>query len=191
MGGGPAGIILLLALTGLALAYSNGGADVSRCLVCFQSGVLIAIHKKHLLSESRAGALASLAIASVAIAKIIGLTGMANILVMTSGACCLLIAVLSANPLVQFRMLDHAVARFTGQISYSIYLMHVPVIYVLVQAFHAFGIASCPIFVVAPLLILATLVSTLAASYLSYWWIEFPSIRIGLYCSRLKGLRSM
>ena len=90
-------------------------------------------------------------------------------LMITAGNCVILVAALA---LVRFRdMLLLAPVRVLGRISYSFYLLHIPVLL----------LAVCLLWVRVPHLALfaVALAATTLLAMLSYRWIELPSIAFG------------
>ena len=81
-------------------------------------------------------------------------------------ACCYVIAAFSSPTLVRF--LSGGAALWLGKVSYSLYLVHLPILLTLVHLFAG----QVPL----PALLGATVVLSLIAAGLSYRWIESPAI---------------
>ena len=68
-----------------------------------------------------------------------------------------------------------------GDISFSLYLVHFPVMVALVTV--GAGMLHLPVFGLWPLsavsLMAATLLSSVGLAYISYHWIELPGIKLG------------
>jgi len=81
-------------------------------------------------------------------------------------ACCYVIAAFASPTLV--RILSGGAASWLGKVSYSLYLVHLPILLTLVHLFSG----QAPL----PALLGATVVLSLVAAGLSYRWIESPAI---------------
>jgi peptidoglycan/LPS O-acetylase OafA/YrhL len=173
---GPA---LLIGLMGLGWLRSTGGTDVSRFLFCFQLGFLIAVGRERIPASLPSASLACLAVGLFAGARPGGLSGFGNTIVLAAGAGLLMVAVLSLARAPVAHWLDHRVSRFAGQVPYSVYLLHIPVIFVMVQLFARAGFAAWPAGVLVPAFFLSTLITTLVIAALRYRWVEAPSVRLG------------
>ncbi len=173
------GIVLLLGLMGLGWLHSTGGTDVSRFLFCFQLGLLIAVGRERIPASLPSALLATLAVGLFAGARLGGLTGFGNTIVLAGGSGLLMVAVLSLARAPVAHWLDHRVSRFAGQVSYSVYLLHIPVIFVMAQLFARAGFAAWPAGVLVPTFFVSTLIATLGIAALCYRWVEAPSVRLG------------
>ena len=76
------------------------------------------------------------------------------------------------------RVLSGKVLTWLGRVSYSLYLLHLPV---LLTVFHLFA-GKAPLSV----LIAATVGISLLAAQLSYMWIETPAIALGRWATRIR-----
>ena len=81
-------------------------------------------------------------------------------------ACCYVIAAFTSSTLVRF--LSGGAALWLGKVSYSLYLVHLPILLTLLHLFSG----QVPL----PALLAATVVISLIAAGLSYRWIESPAI---------------
>jgi peptidoglycan/LPS O-acetylase OafA/YrhL len=110
------------------------------------------------------------------------------------GACGLIVYFVANErfPTVQ-RFLAKPGMRFLGRISYSLYLLHLPVIYFVVKVMSQFGIASTNFERVLSFAVLATVVSavTIPLSALTYWRVERPASDIGRHFASLIGKTGM
>lgn len=84
-------------------------------------------------------------------------------------ATCYVVAAFASPTLV--RLLSGKAASWLGKVSYSLYLVHLPILLTLVHLFSG----QVPL----PLLLAATVVLSLVAAGLSYRWIESPAIAFG------------
>jgi peptidoglycan/LPS O-acetylase OafA/YrhL len=80
------------------------------------------------------------------------------------------------------KLLSGKVLSWLGQVSYSLYLLHLPV---LLTVFHLFS-DKAPLGV----LIAATVGLSLIAAHLSYRWIEQPSMALGRWATRAKTAKA-
>lgn len=110
------------------------------------------------------------------------------------GACGLIVYFVASQrfPTVQ-RFLTKPGVRFLGRISFSLYLLHLPVIYFVVKVMSQFGIASTNFERVLSFAVLATVVSavTIPLSALTYWTVERPASDIGRHFASLIGKTRM
>jgi peptidoglycan/LPS O-acetylase OafA/YrhL len=84
---------------------------------------------------------------------------------------------------------DHAVARFLGKISYSIYLWHAPIVFFLSGAYARLDALPGPVTLHFLLDIMLTLAVTIPLSWLSYRIVERPGIELGRQVlARLAGV---
>lgn len=84
-------------------------------------------------------------------------------------ASCYVIAAFASPTLV--RLLTGGAASWLGKVSYSLYLVHLPILLTLVHLFSG----QVPL----PFLLAATVVLSLIAAGLSYRWVESPAIAFG------------
>ena len=68
--------------------------------------------------------------------------------------------------------------RFVGRISYSLYLAHLPIVWLVGAALGALGVAASEPGSLMLLALLGTAL-TVAAATLSFAWLERPFIRVG------------
>jgi peptidoglycan/LPS O-acetylase OafA/YrhL len=110
------------------------------------------------------------------------------------GACGLIVYFVASQrfPTVQ-RFLTKPGVRFLGRISFSLYLLHLPVIYFVVKVMSQFGIATTNFERVLSFAVLATVVSavTIPLSALTYWRVERPASDIGRHFASLIGKTRM
>ena len=95
-------------------------------------------------------------------------------------ACCYVTAAFASPTLV--RLLTGAAASWLGKVSYSLYLVHLPILLTLVHLFAGH--------VPLPVLLAATVVLSLIAAGLSYRWIESPAIAFGRKVTQPKPSRT-
>jgi peptidoglycan/LPS O-acetylase OafA/YrhL len=102
-------------------------------------------------------------------------------------AACL-VALIAWRPVALFRPLDLGVVRFYGKISYSFYLLHLLGILFANQALAAanFPLAALPASFAMITVLIASVLMTTPAAYLSWRYIEVPFINLG---KSFKGYR--
>ena len=91
----------------------------------------------------------------------------------------LLVAVIGAKDATTFRWLDIYPARFLGKISYSLYLLHLAIIYALMQLLACLGFLKVGGLLPTASLTVGTLVFTTIAASMSYTFVELPMILYG------------
>jgi peptidoglycan/LPS O-acetylase OafA/YrhL len=103
------------------------------------------------------------------------------------GCVAILLAALSSRRLDM--VLNHPSLTFLGRISYSVYLLHFLILLSVVPAFvHGLNLLHIQNgLIVIPATLTFMLVLTIAASALSYKWIEMPSINLGRWLCNPKG----
>lgn len=95
-------------------------------------------------------------------------------------ASCYVIAAFASPTLV--RLLNGGVVSWLGKVSYSLYLVHLPILLTLVHLFSG----QVPL----PFLLAATVVISLIAAALSYRWVESPAIGFGRKVSQPNPLQA-
>ncbi len=145
-------------------------------IVFFAAGALLAINRTkvalRIANFPRWKKISLLTIVAICVLKssdINSLDGIVSYYMNGMGAVALIAVVLSLR---QFRdVLDHDVPIWLGRISYSLYLVHLPIIYVVTQTI---GDSWSGIQKSAAVIVLSLLAAELMARF-----IEFPSIRLG------------
>jgi peptidoglycan/LPS O-acetylase OafA/YrhL len=175
------GFLLILAL---AAWWTHAGAfDARNYLFCFQAGVLLACHpgltqKPQIAQWSQALFMTGWIL--IFIQRMASIDRLPGTLLLAVGASMLLAAVLGAPSVATFRWLDQRPIRLLGRVSYSLYLLHLAVMYVLAQAFVSLGILPKSGGIVPMLLLtICTAGFTTSLAWLSYTAIELPFIRLG------------
>jgi peptidoglycan/LPS O-acetylase OafA/YrhL len=175
--GAWAGCVLLVVYG--ALLFTLYPSTTFSYLACFQAGAMLALNPL-----PRSGAVPALACGLLIITseRLIPITGPSSVIANTAGGALIIYAVINgaARSMLRTRPL-----RFIGKISYSLYLFHLPVIYLA-----ALWVSSLDLEQTASLLLVPALaipVSILLAA-IAYKLIERPAIRAGrALASRMSG----
>ena len=99
-----------------------------------------------------------------------------------TGLAAMLYVIAAFGSAALVKLLSGKVLSWLGQVSYSLYLLHLPV---LLTVFHLFS-GKAPLGV----LIAATVGLSLIAAQLSYRWIEQPSMALGRWATRAKPAKA-
>jgi peptidoglycan/LPS O-acetylase OafA/YrhL len=184
------GFGFLLILT-LAAWWTHAGTfDARNYLFCFQAGVLLACYpgltrKPQVAQWSRALFIAGWIL--IFIQRMASIDRLPGTLLLAVGASMLLAAVLGAPSVATFRWLDQRPVRLLGRVSYSLYLLHLAVMYALAETFAGLGILPKFGGIVAILLLtICTVGFTTSLAWLSYAAIELPFIRLGRALAAVK-----
>ena len=112
----------------------------------------------------------------------------APVLMLESLCAACLVALITSHTVAPFRPLDLGVVRFYGKISYSFYLLHLLGILFADQALVAahFPLAALPFSFAMITVLIASVLTTTSAAYLSWRYIEVPFINLG---KSFKGYR--
>jgi peptidoglycan/LPS O-acetylase OafA/YrhL len=175
------GFLLILIL--VAGWTHSGIYDARNYLFCFQTGVFLACHPD-LIRKIRVArwptALFVCGCGLMFIQRMASINNLRGTLLLAVGATMVLAAVLGAPSAATFRWLDRRPIRLLGRVSYSFYLLHLAVMYVLAQAFVSLGVVPKLGGVLPALLLMACTVGfTAPLAWLSYTAIELPFIRLG------------
>lgn len=170
---GPATLLILIALAApvhqIALHY----------LFCFQIGVLLASFPELTAGIRRPYPLFAAGIAVLFLHRAGMPTFTGNLLLVAAGATMILAAVLYESPVERFCWLDRPSVRFLGRISYSVYLIHLAVVYALVHAIVGLGLQNPGGCFLQVLLAMATVGLTIPLAWACHVAIEVPTIRYG------------
>lgn len=175
------GFLLILIL--LAWWTHSGTFDARHYLFCFQTGVLLACHPDLTRRPQAASWSPAVFVAGcilMFIQRMASIDDLQGTLLLAVGASMLLAAVLGAPSVATFRWLDQRPIRLLGRVSYSLYLLHLAVMYALAQAFVSLGFL--PKFGgIVPILLLTicTMGFTTFLAWMSYTAVELPFIRLG------------
>lgn len=188
-----AAVVLMLVAVGAAVAGARGPIGFAAYLPCFTGGAFVYRWRERvadmLASNRRALSLAAVGFVLLWFGRLVAGSAWAfdrsyhsypATLLETVGAA-LLIAAIVARP-VAFAPLRHSVLLWLGDVSYSLYLVHVPLM-VLLAGLAASTVRPAP--ALAALVVLLPLLAILAASlaHIVYRWIEVLAIRIGRWVS--------
>lgn len=171
------GIGFSFAATGMnfALNIQHNYFDTIHYVLMFIVGALLAKHRESVIAwvgsikTNKKLPLFGIGILLYAYAYKIGLPGGISDWVTVTGAVILLMSGLSAGRVSSF--LKHRVVAFFGDISYSVYLYHVIILFTLTNLLHGM--------VGNWLICLVSFVITIFVSKVSYSYIELPAIRLG------------
>ncbi|MGC8491049.1 MAG: acyltransferase family protein [Syntrophobacteraceae bacterium] len=180
---GFATLLILLALAArvhqLALHY----------LFCFQIGVVLASFPDLTARLRWPGTLFAGGLAILFLHRACMPTFTGNLLLVAAGATMILAAILCESPIDRFCWLDGPSVRFLGRISYSVYLVHLAVVYALVQVFVGFGLQNPGGCFPQVLLAVATIGVTTPLAWACYVGVEVPTLRYGKSIANVLALR--
>ncbi len=158
-------------------------------LFCFQIGVVLASFPDLTAGLRWPGTLFAAGVAILFLHRACMPTFTGNLLLVAAGATMILAAALCESPLDRFCWLDAPSVRFLGRISYSVYLVHLAVVYGLVQVFVGFGLQNPGGCFPQVLLAVATIGVTTPLAWACYVAVEVPTLRYGKQIATFLSLR--
>ena len=164
---------MLAALVAASMAFPS--ILSARHLFCFYAGVLMAEGNLDDFAFKRNDQLLAVGILIMVFERL-ALTAYPNLglLANASASCALIAALIERRPGRISILLDSVSVRYLGKISYSYYLLHLPVLYVLALAISAKGYHGLWS---NALLVVAAIVATIVISSFSYFLVELPTIK--------------
>ena len=177
--GKRAALGLMALLIATAWLTRSGEFDARRFLFCFDAGVALACFPRLTEKVRLPIPLFLGGVFLLFIQRIASINGIRGTVLLTVGATMLLVAVIGAKDATTFRWLDIYPARFLGKISYSLYLLHLAIIYALMQLLACLGFLKVGGLLPTASLTVGTLVFTTIAASMSYTFVELPMILYG------------
>ena len=168
--------------------HALGDASNLAPFYAFLVGVL-AQHYGNRIAGIRPSVATIAALLSVVVFCYLGTRKQTAIVLMLECVCAAyLVGLIAWRPVALFRPLDLGVVRFYGKISYSFYLLHLLGILFASQALAAanFPLAALPASFAMITVLIASVLMTTPAAYLSWRYIEVPFINLG---KSFKGYR--
>jgi exopolysaccharide production protein ExoZ len=175
----------ILALFGLSFwgpyVHMLGDASNLAPLYAFVVGVLAQYYGKR-VSDIRPSVATAAAILSIIAFCYCGTRKQtAPILLLECLSAAWLVVLIAWRPASIFKFLDFGMVRFYGRISYSFYLLHVMGMLFATKllTLATFPLSELPVSVAAIIFTFASVLVTTPAAYLSWRFIEIPSINLG------------
>lgn len=171
--------VLIFAAAGVVSFMPLHFDNPMRFVVCFQAGVLLACNQSWtdwIIKPLPVFLTGMLVIFIQNISNVGG--GAWFVPLQTTGSIMLLAAVLASSRSKHFGWLDLKPVEFFGRISYSVYLFQLVPLVLLTQAL-ALGLLGPGYFLPKLIMIVGTIAAIIPIAWLTYRWVEAPSIRLG------------